>query len=177
MQVNPRTVEEFLTHTETQTDMMIKALEAGQFASKTGETAEQRSGRYSRLLQTILRSLHLVKGNATVIHLSYFENLANQLEEEVVEIKAAEVISGEHFLPIATGLGQMQDRINMTRELIDPLLEMQKVFSHKLTTHNGEFDALAARADGVARRSGKRVHVTFHFFANLPTKPNSLAEP
>ena len=176
MHVDPRTLQEFLTHTETQTDMMIKALEAGQFASKTGETAEQRSGRYSRLLQTILRSLHLVKGNATVIHLSYFENLANQLEEEVVEIKAAEVISGEHFLPIATGLGQMRDRINMTRELIDRLLEMQKVFSRKLTTHNGEFDALAALAEEVARRSGKRVHVSFDFVADVPTEPKSLAE-
>src|SRR5258708_27756516 len=83
MHVDPRTLQEFLTHTETQTDMMIKALEAGQFASKTGETAEQRSGRYSRLLQTILRSLHLVKGNAPVIHLSYFQNLANQPAEKV----------------------------------------------------------------------------------------------
>src|SRR5258708_22511874 len=108
MQVNPRTVEEFLTHTETQTDMMIKALEAGQFASKTGETAEQRSGRYSRLLQTILPSLHLVKGNATVIHLSYFENLAKQLEEEVVEIKAAEIISRENFPPLSTGPGPIR---------------------------------------------------------------------
>jgi signal transduction histidine kinase/HAMP domain-containing protein len=176
MHVDPRTLQEFLTHTETQTDMMIKALEAGQFASKTGETEEQRSARYSRLLQTILRSLHLVKGNATVIHLSYFENLANQLEEEVVGIKAAEVISGEHFLPIATGLGQMRDRINMTRELIDRLLEMQKVFSHTLSTHNGEFDALAALAEEVARRSGKRVHVSFDFVTEVPTEPKSLAE-
>jgi signal transduction histidine kinase/HAMP domain-containing protein len=176
MHVDPRTLQEFLTHTETQTDMMIKALEAGQFASKTGETEEQRSVRYSRLLQTILRSLHLVKGNATVIHLSYFENLANQLEEEVVGIKAAEVISGEHFLPIATGLGQMRDRINMTRELIDRLLEMQKVFSHTLSTHNGEFDALAALAEEVARRSGKRVHVSFDFVTEVPTEPKSLAE-
>ena len=176
MHVDPRTLQEFLSHTETQTEMMIKAMEAGQFASKTGETAEQRSSRYSRLLQTILRSLHLVKGNATVIHLSYFENLANQLEEEVMEIKAAEVISGEHFLPIATGLGQMRDRINMTRELIDRLLEMQKVFSHKLSTHNGEFDALAALAEEVARRSGKRVHVSFDFVTEVPTEPKSLAE-
>ena len=176
MHVDPRTLQEFLSHTETQTEMMIKALEAGQFASKTGETAEQRSSRYSRLLQTILRSLHLVKGNATVIHLSYFENLANQLEEEVMEIKAEEVISGEHFLPIATGLAQMRDRINMTRELIDRLLEMQTVFSHKLPTHNGEFDALAALAEEVARRSGKRVHVSFDFVTEVPTEPKSLAE-
>ncbi len=176
MHVDPRTLQEFLTHTETQTDMMIQALEAGQFASKTGETAEQRSARYSRLLQTLLRSLHLIKGNATVIHLSYFENLANQLEEEVVAIQGAEIVSGEHFLPIATGLGQMRDRINMTRELIDRLLEMQKVFSHKLSTHNGEFDALAALAEEVARRSGKRVHVSFDLVTEVPTEPKSLAE-
>src|SRR5258708_38718785 len=64
MHVDPRTLQEFLTHTETQTDMMIKALEAGPFARKAGETAAQRSGRYSGLLQTVLPSLYLLKGNA-----------------------------------------------------------------------------------------------------------------
>jgi chemotaxis protein histidine kinase CheA len=70
----------------------------------------------------------------------------------------------------------MRDRINMTRELIDRLLEMQKVFSHTLSTHNGEFDALAALAEEVARRSGKRVHVSFDFVTEVPTEPKSLAE-
>jgi signal transduction histidine kinase/HAMP domain-containing protein len=176
MHVDPRTLQEFLTHTETQTNTMVEALEAGQFASKMGETAEQRPGRYGRLLQTILRSLHLIKGNATVIHLSYFENLANELEEEVVAIQQAEGISGEHFLPITTGLGQMRDRISMTRELIDRLLEMQKVFSHKSPTDNGEFDALAELAEEVARRSGKKVHVTFDLVSPIPAEPKSLSE-
>lgn|GEM_PF-1041780 len=176
MHVDPSTLQEFLTHTETQTDTMVQALEAGQFVSKTAETEEQRSDRYERLLQTISRSLHLIKGNATVIHLSYFENLANQLEEEVVAIQQAGVISGEHFLPITTGLGQMMDRITMTRELIDRLIEMQKVFSHKSSTQNGEFDGLAELAEEVARRSGKKVHVTFDFAAPVPPEPKSLSE-
>src|SRR5258708_15361035 len=70
MHVDPRTLQEFLTHTETQTDMMIKALEAGQFPSKTRETPAQRSGRHSRLLQTILPALPLFTSNATLIHRS-----------------------------------------------------------------------------------------------------------
>jgi signal transduction histidine kinase/HAMP domain-containing protein len=176
MHVDPRTLQEFLTATETQTDGMVQALEAGQFVSKTGETPEQRSERYGRLLQTISRSLHLIKGNATVIHLSYFENLANDLEEEVVAIQGGGAISGEHFLPITTGLGQMRDRINMTRDLIDRLLEMQKVFSHKSSTENGEFDALAELAEEVAQRSGKKVHVTFDLAAQIPAEPRSLSE-
>jgi chemotaxis protein histidine kinase CheA len=111
-----------------------------------------------------------------VIHLSYFENLANDLEEEVVAIQQAGAISGEHFLPVTTGLGQMRDRINMTRDLIDRLLEMQKVFSPKSSTENGEFDALAELAEEVARRSGKKVHVTFDLAAQIPAEPKSLSE-
>jgi HAMP domain-containing protein/signal transduction histidine kinase len=176
MHVDPRTLQEFLTHTEEQTEMMVKALEAGQFASKAGETLEQRSARYSRLLQTISRSLHLIKGNATMIHLSYFEDLANQLEEEVVAVQRGGVISGEHFLPITTGLGQMKDRTDMTRELIGRLLEMQEVFSQKSTTQNREFDALGVLAEEVAGRGGKRVHVTFDLAAEVPTQPKSLPE-
>src|SRR5258708_24253529 len=69
MHVDPRTLQEFLTHTETQTDMMIKALEAGQFPSKTRENAEQRSRRFSRMLQTSLEAPSPVKRNPTVVRL------------------------------------------------------------------------------------------------------------
>jgi two-component system, chemotaxis family, sensor kinase CheA len=175
LHVDPQTLEEFLTHTETQADVMARALEASQFASKAGETEEQRSARYARLLQTILRGLHLIKGNAAVIRLSYFEDLANRLEEEVATIQRAQVISGELFLPITTGLGQMKEQTKLTRELIDRLLAMQKVFSHP-SSNNGEFGGLASLAEEVGRRNGKRIGVTYDVPASVPAEPKALHE-
>ena len=175
LHVDPQTLEEFLTHTEKQADMMAHALESSQHGSKAGETEDQRSLRYERLLQTISRSLHLIKGNAAVIRLSYFEDLANQLEEEVATIQGARVISGEHFLPITTGLAKMKEQTKLTRELIDRLLAMQKVFSQP-SSNNGEFSGLSSLAEEVGRRNGKRIGVTYDLSARVPAEPKSLHE-
>jgi two-component system, chemotaxis family, sensor kinase CheA len=175
LHIDPQTLEEFLTHTETQADMMARALEASQFASKAGETEDQRSARYGRLLQTISRALHLIKGNAAVIRLSYFEDLANQLEEEVATIQGAQRVSGELFLPITTGLAKMKEQTKLTRELIDRLLSMQKVFSRP-SSNNGEFSGLSSLAEEVGRRNGKRIGITYDLSAKIPPEPKSLHE-
>ena len=176
MHVDPNTLEEFLTHTEEQTEMMGKALEAGQYVSKSNETSEQRAARYYRLLQTISRSLHLIKGNAAMIRLSYFEDLVNQVEEEVAKVQRTPLIAGEHFLPITTGLGKLRDQTKLTRELIDRLLDMRKVFSRKPSPNNGEFNGLIALAEEIANRNGKRVEVTFDLSAEIPSEPRPLQE-
>src|SRR5258708_35230953 len=63
MHVDPRTLQEFLTHTETQTDMMIKALEAARIERQHGEDAEQRAGRRNRLLHKRFRPRNLLRRN------------------------------------------------------------------------------------------------------------------
>ena len=53
---------------------------------------------------------------------------------------------------------------------------MQRVFSHKEPAENGEFEGLAALAEEVAKRAGKRVHVTFDLAAPIPGQPEALPE-
>ena len=72
---------------------MLNLLEAEQFGSHAGESSTERSDRYLRLLQKISRSIHLIKGNAAMLRLSYFEDLANRLEEKIATVRGGSALS------------------------------------------------------------------------------------
>src|SRR5215471_13583020 len=88
MHLDPPILGEFLNHARTEITGMLDLLEAEQFGSHAGELGSERSDRYLRLLQKISRSIHLIKGNAAMLRLSYFENLANRIEEKIAVVRA-----------------------------------------------------------------------------------------
>ncbi|MBV9672083.1 MAG: HAMP domain-containing protein, partial [Verrucomicrobia bacterium] len=121
MHVEPILLLHFLDNTKDEILGILRMLEQEQFGSNATETSAQRSGRYLRLVKRISRSIHLIKGNAAMLRLSYFENLANQLEEKLSVVRGNSSASGESFLPITTGLASFLDRVRMTRDLVDRL--------------------------------------------------------
>jgi HAMP domain-containing protein/signal transduction histidine kinase len=122
---------EFLDHTEEQVGELLRALESEQYVSRAAESSADRSSRYKRLLEKLSRSIHLLKGNASMIHLSYFEKLASDLEDKIAAVRAGKTISGEEFLPITSGLASIVDQVNMTRDLVQRLIAMQSTFGKK----------------------------------------------
>src|SRR5258708_13251695 len=134
---------EFLDHTEEQIGELLRALESEQYGSRTEESSVDRSSRYQRLLEKLSRSIHLLKGNASMIHLSYFEKLASDLEDKIAVVRTGKTISGEEFLPITSGLASIVDQVNITRDLVQRLIAMQTTFSTRqtpeTTAHPHEF--------------------------------------
>jgi chemotaxis protein histidine kinase CheA len=122
---------EFLDHTEKQIGELLRALESEQYGGRAEESSADRSSRYQRLLEKLSRSIHLLKGNASMIHLSYFEKLASDLEDKIAAVRTGKTISGEEFLPITSGLASIVDQVNMTRDLVQRLIAMQTTFTKK----------------------------------------------
>jgi HAMP domain-containing protein/signal transduction histidine kinase len=122
---------EFLDHTEEQIGELLRALESEQYASRSEESSVDRSSRYQRLLEKLSRSIHLLKGNASMIHLSYFEKLASDLEDKIATVRTGKTIAGEEFLPITSGLASIVDQVNLTRDLVQRLIAMQTTFAKK----------------------------------------------
>jgi len=122
---------EFLDHTEEQIGELLRALESEQYASRAEESSADRSSRYKRLLEKLSRSIHLLKGNASMIHLSYFEKLTSDLEDKIAAVRTGKTISGEEFLPITSGLASIVDQVNMTRDLVQRLIAMQTTFGKR----------------------------------------------
>jgi HAMP domain-containing protein/HPt (histidine-containing phosphotransfer) domain-containing protein len=129
--IDATTLAEFLDQTDAQITELLRALESEQYGSKAGESSTDRSSRYRRLLEKMARSLHLLKGNAAMIQLTYFEKLASDLEEKIASVRSGKTISGEEFLPITTSLASIVDQVAMTRDLIQRLIAMQTTFTKK----------------------------------------------
>jgi len=177
MHLDPPILGEFLNHTKSEITGMLNFLEAEQFGSHAGELGVERSDRYQRLLEKISRSIHLIKGNAAMLRLSYFENLANQIEEKISAVRANTSLAGEHFLPITTGLGSLLDQIGMTHDLIGRLLSMQKVFGTTAKdSDQNDFTPLVALANEIAERIGKQVRVDLQIENGLARLKSPLRE-
>jgi signal transduction histidine kinase/HAMP domain-containing protein len=174
--IDPAVLAEFLDETGGQVAEMLRALESEQYGSGVGESTDDRTSRYRRLLEKIGRSIHLLKGNASMIKLGYFERLANDLETKIGTIRGGKTISGEDFLPITTNLAFIVDQIAMTRDLIQRLVAMQIAFGGKQKIE-GRFERLAEFAQAIAERNGKRVHVVFELSLDSGDIPANLIDP
>ena len=176
MHLDPPILAEFLNHAKSEVTAMLNLLEAEQFGSHAGESGTERSDRYLRLLQKISRSIHLIKGNAAMLRLSYFEDLANRLEEKIATVRGGSALSGEQFLPITTGLASLLDQIGMTHALISRLLSMQKVFG-KGSGESGQtdFGPLVELAEEIAQRNGKQFGWIFRSKMVWPICPITCA--
>jgi signal transduction histidine kinase/HAMP domain-containing protein len=174
--IDPVLLAEFLDQTDAQIAEMLGALESEQYGSAAGESSADRSSRYKRLLEKMSRSLHLLKGNASMIKLTYFEKLASDLEEKIATIRTAKTISGEQFLPITTSLASIVDQAAMTRDLIQRLIAMQSTFG-KERKLGDRFGRLAEFARAVADRNKKRVQVALELSLDGEDIPTNLIDP
>lgn len=113
-----------------------------------------------------------------MLRLSYFEDLANRLEEKIATVRGGAALSGEQFLPITTGLASLLDQIGMTHDLITRLLSMQKVFG-KESGESGQTDfaPLVELAEEIAQRNGKQLRVDLQIKDGLARLPSPLREP
>ena len=178
MHLDPPILAEFLNHAKSEIVRMLSLLEAEQYGSHVDESGKERSERYLRLLQKISRAIHLIKGNAAMLRLSYFEDLANELEEKIATVRSNASLAGEQFLPITTGLASLLDQIEMTHDLIGRLLSMQKVFGKSPSDGSQtDFTPLVQLAEEIAERNGKQVRVDLQIKDGLARLPNPLREP
>jgi HAMP domain-containing protein/HPt (histidine-containing phosphotransfer) domain-containing protein len=168
LHVEPSLLAEFLRTADVEISGMLGLLEAQHYESDGAESNTERSNRYTELLNKISRSIHLIKGNAGMLRLSYFESLANQLEERLAALRGRQNLSGEQFLPITSGLASLLEQTKMAEELLT------RLFSKEAVQTEGQIDfrPLADLAKEIAHRTGKKVRVE----VNIPREVGQLSD-
>src|SRR5215471_1911763 len=107
-----------------------------------------------------------------MLQLSYFQDLAHQLEKKIAALRTNTLVSGEDFLPITTGTASLLDQIGMTRDLIVRLSAMQEVFGKGQKRQGvGDFVPLIDLARDIAARNAKQVLVTLEIASDLGRLP------
>jgi len=82
---------------------------------------------YIPLLEKVYRSIHLIKGNASMLDLTIFVERAHTLEEKIASIRTKETIKSSDFVPLVLQLGQIRHTVNELNNLIE---RISKIHSH-----------------------------------------------
>ncbi len=128
MHVDPRQLKDFLTHAEADLGQIQVALKSEEARSMEHEGADERTYRYKNLLSRIYRTVHLVKGNAAVLQLGFFERQAHELENRIEGLRTKDEIRGEDFLEVTVGLAGLLEQLELMRALIGRLVSMNRTF-------------------------------------------------
>lgn len=86
---------------------------------------------FKTLLQNISRSIHLLKGNASLLDLKFFEVKAHNFEDIIAGILSLPEIKGSDFVSLVIQLEDMRKTMHEINELIDRLGNIHNQFRPK----------------------------------------------
>jgi chemotaxis protein histidine kinase CheA len=86
---------------------------------------------YHHVLEKIYRSVHLIKGNASLLDLKFFAKKAHHFEEEIELLKKKKDIYGKDFIPLVMCLGEMRSDINEIKKMIEKISQIHTHFRPK----------------------------------------------
>ena len=116
LHVDPSLIQEFLEGTDTELN------ELEQMIQEHGM-----DGDYKQLLENVFRSIHLIKGNASLLDLKPFVEQTHEFEEKIIELQKNDIIIGTDFVPLVMRLRELKDNL---QELRDLLLQLSRLKEH-----------------------------------------------
>ncbi len=82
---------------------------------------------FSPILEKVYRSMHLIKGNASVLDLKFFVEKAHVFEEKLSELRQKENVGGSDFVPLVLQLSDISMTVGELHNLIE---RISKIHSH-----------------------------------------------
>jgi ligand-binding sensor domain-containing protein/putative methionine-R-sulfoxide reductase with GAF domain/HPt (histidine-containing phosphotransfer) domain-containing protein len=120
LHVEPSLLREFMDGAKNELEFISKLLRGN------GTDTE-----YQTILHHAGRSMHLVKGNASLLDLKFFEKKAHQFEDKIHELQKISKLNGAHFIPLVLQLEDMRSTIKEIDKLIDRLGSIHNQFRPK----------------------------------------------
>jgi PAS domain S-box-containing protein len=162
MHVEPELLREFMEGSEKELESIAGLL-------KTQDNVDE----YLPVLDKIYRSVHMIKGNASLLDISYFAERAHEYEEKIEEIKNLEQIKNTDFISLVFKLDDMQNLLIEMKNLIAQFGQIQEMFRPK-RSHESKvlITSLQNFVKMTARDLNKNVNLIHHNFdsSKIPFK-------
>jgi len=120
LHVEPELLKQFIDSAHTELNEIENVLKGGH--------ADQQ---YQEVLEKIYRSVHLIKGNASLLDLKFYAKKAHDFEEEIELLKKHERLSGKDFVPLVMHLGEMRSDIDEINKMIERISQIHSYFRPK----------------------------------------------
>ncbi len=145
--LDPRVLQEFINSTNSEVIDIEEKL-------KSIDTAA-----HQLLLENISRSLHLLKGNASLLELKFFALRVHQLEDLALALKDLKEIDRSDFLPLVMGIQDLKNNLDELKNLIHKLSSLNvQTSDKKITKESTILEYVNKMVKKVSKELGKEVH-------------------
>ncbi len=125
LHVEPQMLKEFIDGATREMDKIEQM-----FKKDTSEN------NYLSVLKDIYQSIHLVKGNASLLDLKYFANNAHAFEEKIEGLQDKKSLSARDFIPLVMQLGELRASIGEIYNMIERISQIHTHFRPKRSFEN-----------------------------------------
>ena len=154
LQVGPAMLNDFLAGVDEELAIMSDILQN----DKSPEEVKHR-------IEDLYRSVHSIKGNASLLDLKLLVNITHELEEKIIRIRAQERTEWNDFLPVAIDVSRLETALDSVRGLLTRLRDFHA------TSDNSGPSAMAAIPQAleemvrrISAQYGKKVAMDFSAF-------------
>jgi len=176
LHVEPKSLDDFLKTANEQIEVMNDALRASDFATSS-------AGRMDLLrqrLEVVYRAVHTIKGNASMLQLTYFMKICDGFESKIVQLRDRRALGGDDFLSIVMAQAELRQDLEELQELRERFVGLVRTSpipaaaaaaaaagvgsAATPVAANGLVENITAFAAQLAERSGKEVRVVAEGF-------------
>lgn len=125
LHVDPQLLKDFV-------ESVQKEINSIEFYMKEGN----QNHNFRETLENVYRSVHLVKGNASLLDLKFFVNSTHEFEENIEELQSKKNLSGNDFVPLILRLGDLRKNLNEIHLLINRIGKFHSNFRPKRSYEN-----------------------------------------
>jgi signal transduction histidine kinase len=128
LHIEPQLIKEFMDDVELELNYIDTVLR---------KSSQQEN--LHKTLDTIYRSMHMIKGNASLIDMVFFIEKAHEFEDSIAHIKEKKNISGSDFVPLVLMLKEMRAILKEVGNLVERLGKIHRNFRPKRSYENKVF--------------------------------------
>lgn len=160
LHVEPSLLQEFISTAQQEIDHISATLERGRKAVNLN---------FTELLTQVYRSMHLLKGNASLLAIKFFAEQAHQFESKISELQQNQKLKNEDLIPLKDELEKIKIMLNEVNKLIDKISQIHNYMRPK---REHEHKMLMQSLNNLVLRSvhetGKKIHLdTDKFEGNI----------
>ena len=154
LHVDPRMLQEFIDGVQRELDYVDSILDV-----------RENNNNYKELLQKIFRSIHLIKGNASLLALEFFADQAHKFEDEIYEIQKKPKIADKDMKGLVDRLLEMRESLSQVNDLLDRIgqihTQMRPKRSHETKMLIKSLNNLITQLSSDSGKKIKFVHTNF----------------
>jgi ligand-binding sensor domain-containing protein/signal transduction histidine kinase len=160
LHVEPKLLEEFLESAYLELNYIDKVLKLN-----------DQTTNFIPVLERIYRSMHIIKGNATLLDLKFFTEKAHEFEDRIEDLKKKPELNGSDFVPLVLRLGDIRRTLDELHNLIERVSNVHSHFRPKRSYESELFiKSIENLINNLAEEQGKKVKLVYDKFdaGNIP---------